>query len=201
MAGVSALFVALGVVFVAEMGDKSQLVALSLATRFSPAAALAGITVAVVVLHALAVTAGVALAQAIPERALGIGSGLVFLVFAVASLLRREQSTATDDEVAGDEAASGTGRLPRQGRSALVVAGLTFFVSEFGDKTQLAVATLATTRPALPTAAGAVIGMVAADALAVLAGAGLRRKLAPRVIRLISAAGFAITGVIVLATA
>ena len=74
-------------------------------------------------------------------------------------------------------------------------------MSEFGDKTQLAVATLAATRNALFTWIGAVVGMVVADGVAIAAGAGLRRVLRPQLVAVIAATGFAVTGVVLLASA
>ena len=95
-----------------------------------------------------------------------------------------------------------TARLPRNlvDRSSSAIS-LTFFVSEFGDKTQLAVATLAATRNALFTWIGAVVGMVVADGVAIAAGAGLRRVLRPQLVAVIAATGFAVTGVVLLASA
>ena len=191
----SALFVAFAVVLLAEMGDKSQLVALSLASRFSPWVTLAAVTTAAIVLHGLAATVGVALAQAISAHIRALVAGLLFVAFAAWTLWRafRDSKTATDADDPTLVVA------PR--RSVFVTIVVAFFLSEFGDKTQLAVATLATTRNPFFTWIGAVAGMVVADGLAIAAGAGLRRLLRPHVIAVIAASGFALTGVILLASA
>jgi len=191
---VSALFVAFAVVLLAEMGDKSQLVALSLASRFSPWVTLAAVTTASIVLHGLAATVGVALAQAISAHIRALVAGSLFVAFAAWTLWRafRDSKAATADDDTLVVA-------PR--RSAFVTIVVAFFLSEFGDKTQLAVATLATTRNPFFTWIGAVAGMVVADGLAIAAGAGLRRLLRPHVIAVIAASGFALTGVILLASA
>ena len=190
----SALLVAFAVVLLAEMGDKSQLVALSLASRFSPWVTFAAVATASVVLHGLAATVGVALAQAVSAHARRLVAGSLFLAFAAWTLWRAfrdsRRAYSTEDAIAV---------APR--RSVFVAIAVAFFVSEFGDKTQLAVATLAATRNALSVWVGAVLGMVVADGLAIAAGAGLRRLLRPHVVALIAAGGFAITGVVLLASA
>ena len=77
-------------------------------------------------------------------------------------------------------------------------AFITLFLAELGDKTQLATLALASTNGAVGTWAGATAGQVAADALAVVAGARLGARLPERTLRLISAAAFVIFGVLLL---
>ena len=192
----SAVVVAFAVVLLAEMGDKSQLVALSLASRFSPWVTLAAVAAASMVLHGLAATVGVALAQAVSPSTRAIGAGSLFIGFALWTLWRARHDTASTEEAVDAGPVAGQPR-----RSVFIAIALTFFVSEFGDKTQLAVATLATSRNAFLTWIGAVSGMVVADGVAIAAGAGLRRVLRPRVVAVIAATGFAVTGMVLLASA
>jgi len=182
---VEAALIALGVVFVAELGDKSQLIALTFASRGRPLAVLAGIAVAVAVLQALAVGVGAALSEAIPARTLEIAAGVAFLAFALWSLRGDD-----DEDVDVD--------VPRSAGRVAVAAGVAFFVAELGDKTQLATLTLASTNGALGTWVGAVLGEVAADALAVVVGARVGARVPARAMRLLSAAAFAVFGVLLL---
>jgi putative Ca2+/H+ antiporter (TMEM165/GDT1 family) len=191
---VSAVVVAFAVVFLAEMGDKSQLVALSLASRFSPWLTLSAVAVAAMALHGLAATVGGAVAQAVSPTTRSVIAGILFIVFGAWTLWRSRAAASVHD--AEEEAMAVTPR-----HSAFVAVAIAFFLSEFGDKTQLAVATLATTRNAFFTWLGAVVGMVAADSIAIAAGAGLRRVLRPRVVAVIAAAGFTLTGVVLLVSA
>ena len=191
----SAILVAFAVVFLAEMGDKSQLVALSLASRFSPWVTLAAVTVASIALHGLAATVGGALAQAVSPSTRAIVAGALFIGFGAWTFWRSRSAGGQDDAVDADAIAV----TPR--RSAFVAIAVAFFVSEFGDKTQLAVATLASTRNAYFTWFGAVVGMVVADSIAIAAGVGLRKVLRPRLVALVAAAGFILTGVVLLASA
>jgi putative Ca2+/H+ antiporter (TMEM165/GDT1 family) len=183
-----AVLVALGVVFLAELGDKSQLIALTFATRGRPFAVLGGVAVACAILQAIAVGVGAAVSEALPERAIEIAGGVAFLVFAVLAL-------RSDDDDDDDVDAS---KVPRTARAIAIAAGSAFFIAELGDKTQLATLTLASTNGALPTWLGAVVGEVAADALAVLIGAKVGARLPTHVLRYVSAAAFAVFGVLLL---
>ena len=181
-----AALIALGVVFVAELGDKSQLIALTFAARGRPLAVLGGIAVACAVLQALAVGVGAAVSEALPDRTIEIVAGVAFLAFAVWSF--RDDN---DDEVTVD--------VPRTAARVALAAGSAFFLAELGDKTQLATLALASTHGVLGTWVGAVIGEVAADALAVVVGAKVGARLPERAMDLASAALFALFGVLLLA--
>ncbi len=181
-----AFLVSFGVIFVAEMGDKSQLMALTFATRYRLLPVLVGITVATAVVHAASVLAGSLLAGALPTRAITLVAGLAFLGFAVWTL---RGDTLDEDEAA---------RARRQVRSAVVAVGVAFFLAELGDKTMLATVTLATQEGAWGTWAGSTVGMVAADALAILVGRQLGARLSDRPIRIGAATAFAIFGVLLL---
>ena len=198
------LAVAFGVVFVAELGDKSQLLAMTLAARYRPWAVLAGIAAATLVLQGLAVLVGSFVGDRLPTRPIQVVAGLAFLAFAVWTLLDRDDDDADGADADGDDAGEPGGvehdAAPER-RSGLLTAGTAFFVSEFGDKTMLATVTLATQQGALGTWLGASAGMVAADALAVVVGAVAGARLPRRVVRWVAAATFALFGLVMVATA
>jgi Ca2+/H+ antiporter, TMEM165/GDT1 family len=180
---VDAVALALVTVFVAELGDKSQLVALTFAARNRALPVLVGIAVACALLQAMAVGVGAVLRLALPERPVEILAGVAFLAAAVWTL------RSEDDE---DVAATTK-------RSVALAAGTAFFVAELGDKTQLATIALATTNGVAATWIGATIGQVLADGLAVAVGARLGTRLPERPLRLLAAAAFALFGVLLLA--
>ena len=180
-----AVLVALGVVVLAELGDTSQLIALTFAARGRPFVVLAGIAVAVAILQAIAVGVGAVVREAIPERPIEIVAALAFFGFALLALRH------DDDEVE-------VGRVPRTAGAVALAAGSAFFLAELGDKTQLATLTLASTNGAVGTWIGAVIGEVAADALAVAVGAKVGARLPTNVLRYVSAAAFVVFGVVLL---
>ena len=172
----------------AEMGDKSQLVALAYATRYSWQVALAGVTLATLVVHLLSVLLGEALGQALPTFWIQVASGVAFICFALWTL---RGDTYTDKEGP---------RGPRFG-PLLTVAG-TFFLSELGDKTMLATVTLAAQRQAAVAIwLGSTLGMVAADAVAIMAGRVLGQRLPERAIKLVAAGIFFLFGVLTLVQA
>jgi len=185
----SALWNALGLVFAAELGDKTQLLTLAYATRFSTGVVVGGVAAAVMVLNALAVAAGSLLGR-LPERAVGIGAGLLFIGFAVWTLLDRE-----DEEDAEAHAEEEAEAEARRGRPGFVTVAGGFFVAELGDKTQLATAALAARGNPLAVWAGATLGMLAADGLAIVVGRIVGKRLPQDVLRYIAAALFAVFGV------
>ena len=171
------------VIFVAELGDKSQLMALTFATRFRPWPVLIGITVATALVHLASVGIGYGLGVALPTGWISLVAGVAFLVFG-AWTLRGDR--LTDAEQGKAELATG---------SAVLAVGGAFFLAELGDKTMLATITLATQQGWLGTWVGSTLGMVAADALAILVGRLLGRHLPERLIRYGAAVLFAIFGV------
>ena len=102
--------------------------------------------------------------------------------------------TLRGDDLTEDEAE----RVNKSDRSAVVAAGVAFFLAELGDKTMLATITLATTGSLVGTWIGSTLGMVAADALAIGVGAALGKKLPERAIRIGATVSFVIFGLLLI---
>ena len=186
MAGVHAFLLSFGIIFVAELGDKSQLMALAFAARYPPLPILVGITLATAVVHAFSVLAGSLLGVALPVRTISVVAGIAFLGFAV--------WTVRGDRLDEDEAA----RADRSARSAVIAAAVAFFLAELGDKTMLATVTLATTEGVVGTWIGSTLGMVAADGLAIAVGAQLGRRVPARAIKAGAAISFVVFGLLLI---
>jgi Ca2+/H+ antiporter, TMEM165/GDT1 family len=184
-----ALLLSFGVIFVAELGDKSQLMALAFATRHRALPVLAGITGATAVVHLVSVVVGALLGAALPTRPMNLLAGLAFLGFAAWTL--------RGEELSEDEAA----RAKRSTGSAVLAASAAFFLAELGDKTMLATITLATREGLAGTWAGSTLGMVAADAIAIAIGQQLGRRLPERAVRIGAAASFVVFGALLLVEA
>ena len=91
-----AFLISFGIIFVAELGDKSQLMALAFAARYRAVPILVGISVATAVVHAVSVGVGAALGVALPLRAINVASALSFFAFAAWTLRRSAaETTAT----------------------------------------------------------------------------------------------------------
>jgi putative Ca2+/H+ antiporter (TMEM165/GDT1 family) len=181
-----ALLLSFGVIFVAELGDKSQLMALTFAARYKAWAVLLGISIATALVHAFSVLVGAVVGASIPTNTITIVAGIAFLGFAAWTL---RGDTLDDEEAAKAE---------RSDRSAIVAASVAFFLAELGDKTMLATITLATSESALGVWLGSTLGMVAADALAILAGKQLGDRLSARAVKFMAAAAFVVFGALLL---
>ena len=170
-----ALLLSVGIVAVSEMGDKTQLLALLLASRFrQPVPIILGMLAATVLNHALAALAGAWVAGAVPPELLRWGVALCFLAMAVWALI-----PDTLDER----------RVATHAGSALVTTLVCFFLAEFGDKTQLATAALAAKFDAvLPVVAGTTLGMMLADIPAVLLGHAAGHRINTKWVRWLAAA-------------
>ena len=181
-----ALLLSFGVIFVAELGDKSQLMALAFASRYKALPVLAGITIATAVVHALSVLVGASVGAALPTDVISVVAGTAFLAFGLWTL--------RGDSLSEEEAA----KAHRSNKSAVVAASVAFFLAELGDKTMLATVTLATTEGAFGTWAGSTLGMVVADALAIVAGSALGTRLPERTVKIGAAASFFVFGAILI---
>ena len=185
---VSAFLLSTAVIFVAELGDKSQLMAMTFAARYRARDVLIGITVATLIVHLASVWIGVAVGSAFGDSqgVINIVAGVAFLLFAGWTLRGDE---LTDEEAEKARKASG---------AAILAVGTAFFLAELGDKTMLATITLATTEGWFGTWIGSTLGMVLADALAIWVGYLLGRRLPERAIRFGAAAAFLLFGVLLL---
>ncbi|MFP5320936.1 MAG: TMEM165/GDT1 family protein [Acidimicrobiia bacterium] len=180
------LLSALGLVFLAELGDKTQLVALGMGARHRLAPVLVGVALAYAVTNLLSVVVGGLLGAALPTRAIGIGGGVLFLGFALWNLRAEDEG---GDEVAAVD----------QRRVVLSVA-LAMFVAELGDKTMLATATLAAQGNPVLVWVGATIGIVLSGFVGVFVGRATGARLPERAIRYGSSALFAVFGIALIAT-
>jgi putative Ca2+/H+ antiporter (TMEM165/GDT1 family) len=147
----------------AEVGDKSQVVCMTLAARHRHWPVILGAATAFLVLNTLAVLFGAGVAAWVPER---VTAGLVAVLFGAFGIhaLRRQ-----DDE-SGDVA-------ERSGNGIFLTTLLLIFVAEFGDKTQIAVAGLAGSFDPLPVWLGANVALVMVSALGVWAGRTVLQRL------------------------
>lgn len=184
---VQSLLAALGLVFIAELGDKTQLVALGFGARHRLAPVLTGIALAYMATNLLSVIVGGLLGATLPTRAIGLGGGVLFLAFAAWTLRQHE-------EAIGDR---GTGTGHRS--IAMSVAGA-MFIAELGDKTMLATATLAAQGSPVLVWIGATIGIILSGALGVLLGRAFGARLPERATLIGSAVLFAVFGLVLIAT-
>ena len=148
----------------AEIGDKSQLVCMTLAARHRAWPVLLGSAIAFLMLNSLAVLFGAGVATWIPEQILAIIVALLFSAFGIHAL--RSQAEDDDEEI-----------IERPGHGIFLTTLMLILVAEFGDKTQLAVAGLAVGMPVFPVWLGASVALIFVSALGVWAGRSILQKL------------------------
>jgi putative Ca2+/H+ antiporter (TMEM165/GDT1 family) len=182
-----ALFVSAGVVALAEIGDKTQLLALLLATRFKrPWPIVLGILVATLANHAFASAVGAWLVGLIGAHTLPWILGLSFIAMAIWTLI---PDSAPDEESA----------TPRHG--VFLTTVVAFFIVEMGDKTQIATVALAAQFQSIVyVVIGTTLGMMLANVPVVFAGDALIRRVPLKVVRVVTALSFVALGLYVLAT-
>jgi putative Ca2+/H+ antiporter (TMEM165/GDT1 family) len=149
-------------IFIAEMGDKSQILAMAFATKYSVKKVLLGIFIGVFLNHGLAVLLGNSLTKIIPSSYLQITAGLAFILFALWSLKMNDDEESLKKKV-------------RYG--PVVTVAIAFFLGELGDKTQLTAITLSLSSEfPLYVLIGSVLGMVVTGALGIYVGIKLGNK-------------------------
>lgn len=178
-----AFFTTAGLVAIAEIGDKTQLLSLLLAARFRrPLPILAAVLVATIVNHALASLLGVWIQGLIQPHILRWVLAASFLAMAVWTLI--------PDKLDEDE-------QPRGRWGAFATTLVVFFVAEIGDKTQLATTALAARYDSvLLVTAGSTLGMLIANAPVILLGPRIISRLPLQLVRRVAAAAFALLALV-----
>ena len=186
---ISAFLLATVAVVLAEMGDKTQLLAMAFASRFRWQTVLWAVFAATLANHLLAVAAGNAVTQFLPIAWIKLAAGASFIAFAL--------WTIRGDELEGQD--------QRQGRSPFWTVAIAFFLAEMGDKTQLmtialaaeqavkvgGVGWIAKARQIVPVWMGTTCGMLIADSIGILVGIVLHRHIPERLVKWLAACGFA----------
>jgi putative Ca2+/H+ antiporter (TMEM165/GDT1 family) len=177
-----AFFISTSAVAVAEIGDKTQLLALVLAARFrKPLPIVAGIFVATIVNHALAAEIGILIASWLTPQILNWLLGLSFLAAGIWMLIPDKQGELSD------------GVASRFG--PFLTTTVAFFLAEMGDKTQLATIGLAARfHDLVSVAAGTTLGMMIANVPAVFLGEAAAKALPMQLVRGTAAAIFIALG-------
>ncbi len=165
-----AFWFSLAMVFIAELGDKTQLVALCMAARYKAGVVLAGVFVATLAVHLVSVALGGVACRFMPKDWCTFLAGVAFIVFGLWTLrgdsLEEDEATCTKQ------------------RSPFWLVTITFFLAELGDKTMITTVTIASTHSWLPVWLGSTTGMVLSDGLAILVGQVMGTKLPERAVKI-----------------
>lgn len=178
---------AFSLIALAEMGDKSQLIAMTLAHRYRPLPVTVGVLAAFLVLNLLAVWVGAALFRWLPQEPLLLAAAVLFLVFAWRSW--RDGDAADED-----------GQPVATARSVVLTSFAMIFMGEFGDKTQIAVVAMAAgTGDPWSVLGGATLALWLVSLLGILLGCTLLTRLPRAAIHRAAAVLFLVFGVLALA--
>ena len=168
-------------VVLAEIGDKTQLLAMAFATRYSAGKVLLAVFLATIVNHGLAVAAGHFLSVAMPMRLISFIASLSFIGFGIWTL--------KGDKLNGED-------KKESKFGPVLTVGIAFFLAEMGDKTQLATIALAVEyRNMLNVLMGTTLGMVVADAIGIITGTVMRKHVPEKTIKWVAAAIFIFFGI------
>jgi putative Ca2+/H+ antiporter (TMEM165/GDT1 family) len=190
----SAFALSIFAVVLAEMGDKTQLLAMAFATRYRWQTVLWAVAAATLANHFLAVVAGNLLTSVVPIGWVKLLAAVSFLLFALWTL--------HDDTTPGSAG--------RSGASPFMTVAVAFFIAEMGDKTQLMTMTLAADQAArvggtdlaakmeqiVPVWMGTTVGMIVADAIGILVGIVLHRHIPTHAVKWVAATTFAFFGML-----
>lgn len=177
----AATLLSLGVVFLAELGDRSQLITMTYALRCRWWVVLMGVAVAAFGAHGVSVAIGHFLGTTLPARPMAFASAIAFLIFAVWAWregAKNDETVSTVDEP----------------RFALLAVISSFALAEMSDKTTLATLTLASDRDWRGVWIGSTLGIVLADALAIGVGVLLNRRLPRQLLHVLASLLFLVFG-------
>jgi len=167
-------------VVLAEMGDKTQLLAMAFAARYSAQKVLIAVFLATLLNHSLAVYVGHFLTVVIPMEVISFIAALSFILFGLWTL--------RGDKLEGED-------KKKTKFGPIITVGIAFFLAEMGDKTQLATISLAVEyQNMLSVLLGTTLAMVIADAFGIIAGVVLKKHIPEKTIKWISAGIFILYG-------
>jgi len=187
----AAILVSLGVVFLAELGDKSQLISLTYALRHRWWVVLSGVGIAAFLVHGISVAIGHFVGMTLPQRPIAFVAAAAFIGFSVWTF--REARKPDEVAVGGDDSAPAA-----QPRFVIFTIVSSFVLAELGDKTMLATVALASDYNWAGVWIGATLGMVLADGAAIAAGILLHRRLPERILHLAAAVLYLLFGLWIL---
>ena len=176
------------------MADKTQLLTLSLACRYPARKVLIGVGIAIAMLNVIAVVIGAVAGRFIPVSAVQIGAGVIFVAFGLWNLLTKDKPEEDEEcEV-------------RNNKHVILAVTGAFLLAEIGDKTQLATLSLGarfdgSLLSSVGVWAGATVGMILANALAVMVGHVAGRRVPEKLMKRVSGALFVGFGIWTLAEA
>lgn len=177
------LLIPLIVVGLAELGDKTQLSVILLSSKTKKhLELLIGVMLAFLIVDGIAILAGEWITTVVPEEIVKLAAGIIFIIFGILILMNSKDGAETKF----------------YSKSPLVMGFTLIFLTEWGDKTQIASALLATQYDAWMVLAGVMAALTAISAMAIWLGKFVSEKIHPKLITKIAGILFILLGIIVL---
>ena len=173
-----------GLVFIAELGDKSQLLAMTLTTRYRARSVLLGSALAIIALNLISTLAGDVIGRLLPDHWVRIAAGVLFIFFALTAFWSAWKHEPDEDAEP----------VRRHSKTAVATVFLAFSLAELGDKTMLTAMALSTQYAWYWIWLGSSLGMMASIALAVWVGKKVLHLVPVRAVHLVAGLLFAVLG-------
>lgn len=172
---------AFALIFIAEMGDKSQIIAMTFATQYKLKDVLLGVSIGILFNHTIAIILGGFVSMVIPTSYIHILAGFLFIIFGLNTLSIDEEEEVKD----------------KKEFSPVLTVAIAFFIGELGDKTQLATMTIAAeSLNPLIVLMGTSTAMIATSLLGIFIGSKLGKKIPEVSVKIVSSLVFLIFGVV-----
>ncbi|MDR3615795.1 MAG: TMEM165/GDT1 family protein [Candidatus Obscuribacterales bacterium] len=195
----SAFWKAFILIFMAELGDKTQFMTLAMATKYKALDVMLGVTIGTTLVSLLSVALGSTVGRILPMFWIAMLAGVAFITFGLLELKGDSESEIEEAEEKVLELSNDQGPSSKKGLRfgpILTIAG-TFFLAELGDKTMLATVAIASREGAfIQVWLGSSLGLVASNALAIFAGKAVGTKVSANTLRYVISAVYIISGIL-----
>jgi Ca2+/H+ antiporter, TMEM165/GDT1 family len=174
-------------IFVAELGDKTQFMTLALSSRYKAVTVLTGVALGTMLVSLVSVVLGRILGNALPQNLMNIFAGLTFIIFGILSLKQSKEEEAQKDTLNNNQ------------HLIWLSIAFTFFLAELADKTMIATIAIASQDSNyFAIWAGCTLGLIASNSLAIIAGKTLSKYVNGKAVHLIAAAIYIFAGLLAL---
>ena len=180
-------------IFVAELGDKTQFMTLALSSRYRATVVLLGVTIGTMLVSLVSVGLGEMLGGVLPRAPMNIGAGIIFMIFAALSLKEAFEEKNTEEEKAKEEIAKDIDHP----RHLWLTIAFTFFIAELADKTMLATVAIASRdKNYFAIWLGSTLGLVVSSCMVIVVGKALSTKITGKSMHITTAVIFLVAGLL-----
>lgn len=184
----------------AEMGDKTQFMTLAMSARYSAVTVLSGVFIGTLLVSLISVLLGQTVGRLLPYFWINLLAGIAFIVFGLLALRGDGEEEAEEAAPEGEPVVPGSTAKKKNNLNPIMKVASAFFIAELGDKTMLATVAIAGREYQYfwQVWAGSTLGLVASNALGIVAGKALANKLSAKTMQYLIAAIYIVSGALAL---